>query len=27
MIDEVGPVGTPAQKAIYKYLLEKNQGS
>jgi hypothetical protein len=27
MIDEVGPGGTPAQKAIYRYLMEKNNGS
>jgi hypothetical protein len=27
MIDEVGPVGTPAQKAIYRYLMEENNGS
>ena len=27
MIDQVGPEGTPAQKAIHKYLMEKNYGS
>jgi len=27
MIDQVGPEGTPVQKAIYKYLMEENYGS
>ena len=27
MIDDVGPEGTPVQRAIWKYLTEKNYGS